>query len=76
MGFLKPSRPAPVQVAQVAKEQPVAPTITATDPEVQEAVRKEKELSRLRKGRKSTLLTGPAGLGDTAPTEKKTLLGQ
>lgn len=44
------------------------------DPEVQEAIRRERELARRRRGRQQTILTGPQGLPDTE-TKKKTLLG-
>lgn len=49
-----------------------APTVT--DPDVQEAKRKERALARRRRGRSATLLTGQSGLSDG--TNKKTLLGQ
>jgi len=52
---------------------PVLPTVT--DPEVEEAKRKERELALRRKGRSTTLLTGPAGLTDDPTSQKKTLLG-
>jgi len=44
-----------------------------SDPEVQAAMEKEKELARLRRGRASTILTSFTGLDDTG--KKKTLLG-
>lgn len=51
---------------------PEAPKVT--DPEVEDAKRKERELARRRRGRMSTMLTGPSGLSEQ-PTGK-TLLGQ
>lgn len=48
------------------------PAPTTEDPEVQEAMRKERELARRRLSRQSTILTGPGG--DTTG-QKKTLLG-
>lgn len=54
--------------------QAVAPAPTVEDPEVQEAIRKEKELARRRMGRQNTILTGPGGLGGET-SGKKTLLG-
>ncbi len=35
----------------------------------------QKEIARKRKGRRSTILTGPLGVEEEAETEKKTLLG-
>ncbi len=43
------------------------------DPEVEAAKKKERDLNRLRRGRSSTLLTGPSGLG--GPDKPSTLLG-
>lgn len=54
------SAPAPV----------VQETPKKTDPAVQEAIEKERELARKRRGRRSTILTGPQGV-----QEKGTLLG-
>lgn len=39
------------------------------------AAEKQKDLLRKRKGRKSTIVTGPLGVTEEATTEKKTLLG-
>jgi hypothetical protein len=50
------------------------PVIPTEDPEVAEAVEKEKELARRRKGLRSTIVTGSMGV-PTQPTQKKTLLG-
>ena len=67
-GNLFGSRPAP---PPKALEPP-----KVTDPEVQEARRKGIELERRRRGRSSTLLTGPLGLESTdKKKEKKTMLG-
>ena len=46
----------------------------ASDPAVQAAMEKEKQLAMLRKGRQSTILTSFAGL-DNSGSGKKTLLG-
>lgn len=51
--------------------QPAAPSVT--DPAVEEAAAKERALARLRKGRRSTILTSFLG-EDTG--KGKTLLGQ
>lgn len=52
---------------------PKAPEMpTREDPAVQEAIKRERELARRRRGRRSTILTGPGGVGKD---EKKTLLG-
>ena len=54
---------------------PVEPAPTVTDPDVQEAIRKERELARRRTSRQNTILTGPSGLIGDSPAQKKTLLG-
>ena len=53
--------------------QPYVAPPKAEDPAVQEAIRKEHELSMRRKGRQSTILTNPLGVLDTPG---KTQLGQ
>lgn len=54
------------------KAQPFIPAPKEKDPAVQEAIRKERDLTMKRKGRQSTILTGGAGLVEPP---KKTLLG-
>lgn len=74
--IFKPA-PAPAPVVQqpaTPKEEEIVVEAPETTPAVQEARRKERELARRRRGRSSTLLTGPAGL--TEESDKKTLLGQ
>jgi hypothetical protein len=44
-----------------------------TDPEVQEAIKKERELSARRRGRRSTMITGSMGLASNE--ERRTMLG-
>jgi len=58
----------------LAPVETVAPLPDTTDEDARK--KKEKERLRLMKGRKSTILTGGAGLEDDATTEKKTLLGE
>lgn len=55
------------------KVQPYVAPPKETDPAVQEAIRKERELAMRRRGRQSTILSGGAGLVDSGT--KKTLLG-
>ena len=57
--------------APKVKKQPEPPKMT--DPAVQEAIKKEEELSKRRKGRGSTILTGAMGL--TTDEERRTMLG-
>ena len=64
MCFGSPSIPA-LQPQQKAPKE--------SDPDVQAAMEKEKELARLRRGRASTILTSFTGLDSTG--QKKTLLG-
>lgn len=53
---------------------PVEPTLE--DPAVKEAARKQEIIARKQKGRVATLLAGPAGVTQPAPTQQKTLLGE
>uniref|UniRef100_A0A6M3KXL7 Uncharacterized protein n=1 Tax=viral metagenome TaxID=1070528 RepID=A0A6M3KXL7_9ZZZZ len=50
----------------------VADTPAKSDPEIQAALQRERELQRRRRGRSSTILTSGLGLSDT---NKKTTLG-
>ena len=71
MSFLTPKMP-PLP--------PPPEPITPPDPEVSAEERnkiaaEQRKLERKRKGRKSTIITGPLGVEEEAETEKKTLLG-
>ena len=58
---------------------PPPPPQAATPAESEEAGRardNERRRRRAATGARSTILTGPGGLGTTAPTVTKTLLGQ
>ena len=65
------------------KMPPLPPVQPAPPPPSSEVSAEEKEriaaeqaaIERKRRGRKSTILTGPLGVEDEAETEKKTLLG-
>ena len=58
--------------ASTPEHAPLPPAPKTTDADVEEAAQKERELARLRKGRKSTILTDMA----TDSSGRKTLLGQ
>lgn len=47
-----------------------------TDPAIMAARAEERERQRRRKGRRSTILTGPMGLLGGGPIQRPTLLGQ
>jgi hypothetical protein len=54
------------------------PTPPSTEVSAEEKARiaaEQAAIERKRKGRKSTILTGPLGIEEEAETEKKTLLG-
>ena len=69
MGFLKPKMP-PLPPVQPLPEPP------GVSQEEKDAIAAEqREMERKRKGRKSTILTGPLGVEEEAETESKTLLG-
>ena len=65
------------------KMPPLPPVQPLPEPPLSELSQKEKdaiaaeqrEIARKRKGRKSTILTGPLGVEEEAETENKTLLG-
>jgi len=71
MGFLMPKPPAlpPVQPL------PEPPKAELSAEEKQKIADEQAAMERKRKGRKSTILTGPLGITEEATTEKKTLLG-
>ena len=79
MGFLLPkvSAPAPAPLPPVQPlPEPPAPVAKELPEETKEEINKEQAaMERKRKGRKSTILTGPLGLQEEATVEKKTLLG-
>ena len=62
---------------------PPLPPVQPAPPPPSEVSQKEKDaiaaeqaaIERKRKGRRSTILTGPLGVEEEAETEKKTLLG-
>lgn len=60
--------PAPAPRPTVVTEAP-----KTTDPAVQEAMEKERELARRRKGRGSTIVTGAQGLPETVGQRKEAL---
>jgi len=71
MGFLSPKMPSlpPVQPL------PEPPSAELSAAEKQKIADEQAALERKRKGRKSTILTGPLGDTSDAELEKKTLLG-
>ena len=71
MGFLMPKPPAlpPVQPL------PEPPSAELSAEEKKKIADEQAAIERKRKGRSSTILTGPLGLETDATTEKKTLLG-
>tara|TARA_R100001463_G_scaffold59957_1_gene112270 strand:+ start:23 stop:247 length:225 start_codon:yes stop_codon:yes gene_type:complete len=54
---------------------PETPSAELSQEEKDKIAAEQREMERKRKGRKSTILTGPLGVEDEAETEKKTLLG-
>ena len=54
---------------------PPAPSAELSQAEKDKIAAEQAEIERKRKGRKSTILTGPLGLETEATIEKKTLLG-
>jgi len=70
MGFLKPKIPAPPPPPAPAPE----PPSFEDEEREQEAREKMEKIMRARKGRKSTILTGPGGLADDEEKIKKKIL--
>ena len=54
---------------------PEPPKAELSAEEKAKIAQEQADMERRRKGRKSTILTGPLGLQEEATTEKKTLLG-
>jgi hypothetical protein len=73
MGSLFSPKMPPLPPVQPAPEAPSA----ELSPEEKEKVRSEQAaVERKRRGRKSTILTGPLGIEEEAEIQKKTLLGE
>jgi len=71
MSFLTPKMP-PLPPVQPL---PTPPSTEVSAEEKERIAAEQAAIERKRKGRKSTILTGPLGDMDEAETEKKTLLG-
>jgi hypothetical protein len=54
---------------------PEAPSTEVSAEEKERIAAEQAKMERKRRGRKSTILTGPLGVEDEAETENKTLLG-
>ena len=54
---------------------PAAPSTELSQEEKDEIAAEQAAIERKRKGRKSTILTGPLGVEEEAEVQKKTLLG-
>ena len=54
---------------------PEPPSAELSQEEKDRVTAEQREMERKRRGRKSTILTGPLGVEEEAETEKKTLLG-
>lgn len=78
MCFGKPKVPKVRSAPQAAPPPPAAPN-TPPQPNEEEILAQQDEFRRRlrgRRGRSSTILTGPQGLGAPGPSVGKTLLGQ
>ena len=71
MSFLTPKMP-PLPPVQPA---PPPPPSEVSQEEKDAIAAEQAAIARKRRGRKSTILTGPLGVEDEAETENKTLLG-
>ena len=54
---------------------PPPPSSEISQEEKDRIAAEQRDIARKRKGRKSTILTGPLGIEEEAETEQKTLLG-
>ena len=54
---------------------PEPPSAEVSQEERDRIAAEQREMERKRRGRKSTILTGPLGVEEEAETERKTLLG-
>ena len=54
---------------------PEPPSTELSQAEKDRIAAEQRDMERKRRGRKSTILTGPLGVEEEAETEKKTLLG-
>ena len=71
MSFLTPKMPPLPPITPP----PAMPEPTVSQEEKDRIAAEQAKLERKRKGRKSTILTGPVGVEEEADTENKTLLG-
>tara|TARA_R100000655_G_scaffold19064_1_gene39966 strand:- start:389 stop:607 length:219 start_codon:yes stop_codon:yes gene_type:complete len=71
MSFLTPKIPTLPPVAPP----PQLPSTEVSQEEKDRIAAERRDMERKRKGRRSTILTGPLGVEEEAETEKKTLLG-
>ena len=71
MSFLSPKMPPLPPITPP----PAMPEPTVSQEEKDRIAAEQAKLERKRKGRKSTILTGPLGVEEEAEIQKKTLLG-
>ena len=71
MSFLTPKMP-PLPPVQPL---PTPPSTEVSAEEKKRIAAEQAKIERKRKGRKSTILTGPLGIEEEAESEKKTLFG-
>mgnify|MGYP003389824580 FL=1 len=71
MSFLSPKMPPLPPITPP----PAMPEPTVSQEEKDRIAAEQAKLERKRKGRKSTILTGPLGVEEEAEVQKKTLLG-
>ena len=72
MGFLRPKTPPLPPVQPV----PVAPSSELSDAEKAQIKKDQDAIERRRKGRRSTILTGPLGIQEDQEDATNTLLGK